>query len=58
MLDKWLTDRRGRQLGLDEIKTYCRTVTALRYTIALQEEVDALYPQAEKTVISMRGPAA
>jgi hypothetical protein len=57
VLNKWLKDRRGRQLCLEEIKTYCRTATAVRHTIALQEEVDALYPEAEKTLISTRSPA-
>jgi len=48
VLEKWLKDRRDRQLSLEEIKIYCRVVTAIRHTIALQEEIDALYPEAEK----------
>jgi len=29
------------QLNLEEIKTYCRVVTAIQHTIALQGEIDA-----------------
>jgi hypothetical protein len=51
VLEKWLKDRRNRQLTLDEIKTYCRIVTAIRRTIEIQEEIDALYPEAEAQTI-------
>jgi len=51
VLAKWLKDRRERQLTLEEIKTYCRVVTALQRTIALQEEIDALYPEAESQIV-------
>jgi len=44
VLAKWLKDRRERRLTLEEIKPYCRVVTAIQRTAALQEEVDALYP--------------
>jgi len=44
---KWLKDRRGRQLSLDEIRTYCRIVTALARTMELQEEIDELYSRVE-----------
>jgi predicted helicase len=50
VLEKWLKDRRERRLSLDEIKTYCRVVTAIQCTIAVQEEIDALYPEAEKSL--------
>ena len=45
---KWLKDRRGRQLTLDEIQTYCRIVTALARTIEVQEEIDGLYALVEE----------
>ena len=38
-------------LDYEEIKTYCRVVTAIQRTIALQEEIDALYPEAESQII-------
>jgi len=53
VLAKWLKDRRERQLNLEEIKTYCRVVTAIQRTIALQEEIDALYPEAESQVVEI-----
>ncbi len=51
VLAKWLKDRRERRLTLEEIKTYCRVVTAIQRTIALQEEIDALYPEAESQIV-------
>ncbi len=56
-LEKWLKDRRERRLSLEEIKTYCRVVTAIRRTIALQEEIDALYPEVEKVIVEGSGKA-
>ena len=41
--DKWLKDRKGRTLSLEEITTYCKIVTALSKTIELQKEIDDLY---------------
>ena len=51
VLAKWLKDRRDRKLTLGEIRTYCRVVTAIERTIVVQEEIDALYPEAEKDVV-------
>ncbi|MCX7792357.1 MAG: hypothetical protein N2378_17110 [Chloroflexaceae bacterium] len=45
---KWLKDRAERQLSLEEVRTYCRIVTALAHTIAIQGEIDALYARAEE----------
>jgi hypothetical protein len=55
VLEKWLKDRQDRPLALEEIKTYCRVVTAIQRTIALQEEIDALYPEAEARIVRMEG---
>ena len=46
--EKWLKDRRNRRLDLDDIRAYCRIVTALGRTIELQGEIDTLYPSAEE----------
>jgi hypothetical protein len=51
VLGKWLKDRKDRVLSLQEIKTYCRIVTAIQKTIEIQEEIDALYPEVEKEII-------
>ena len=53
VLEKWLKDRKERELSLDEIKTYCRVVTALQRTIEIQEEIDVLYPKVEEQVIEI-----
>ena len=53
MLAKWLKDRRERRLTLGEIRTYCRVVTAIERTIVVQEEIDALYPEAEKGLVKI-----
>ena len=49
--DKWLKDRKDRHLDLDDIRTYCRMVTAIGVTLRIQEEMDDLYPDAEKDVV-------
>ncbi len=48
--EKWLKDRKGRTLTLDEIKTYCKIVTALSKTIELQNEIDKYYDDVENTI--------
>ena len=48
--EKWLKDRKGRTLNLDEIETYCKIVTALSRTIWLQNEIDKLYEAIANTI--------
>ncbi len=45
--DKWLKDRRGRSLSLDEIKHYCNIVTSIQKTIKIQKEIDESYVKIE-----------
>nr|MBC7245341.1 DUF559 domain-containing protein [Chloroflexota bacterium] len=52
--EKWLKDRQGRNLTLDEIRTYCRVVTALKKTIEVQEEIDGLYPRVEQAPLLLK----
>jgi predicted helicase len=49
--DKWLKDRKGRILSLDDIKHYCKVATALKKTIEVQEEIDIVYTDIEKEII-------
>jgi type I restriction-modification system DNA methylase subunit len=49
--DKWLKDRKGRRLTLDDIRHYCKIVTALKKTIEIQKEIDKLYPKVEERLI-------
>ncbi|MBA7676105.1 hypothetical protein ES703_84346 [subsurface metagenome] len=50
---KWLRDRKSadRTLSLEDIKHYCKIVTALQKTIQIQKEIDKIYPKVEKDVI-------
>ena len=48
--EKWLKDRKNRPLTLEEIQTYCKIVTALSKTIEIQNQIDELYPEVEKTL--------
>jgi predicted helicase len=50
--DKWLKDRKGRVLSLDEIKTYCKIITAIQKTMVLQEEIDPNYSTIENSLIN------
>ncbi|MBA7558192.1 hypothetical protein ES705_50985 [subsurface metagenome] len=49
--NKWLKDRKGRPLSLDDIKYYCNIVTALKKTIEIQKAIDKIYPEVEKSVV-------
>ena len=42
--EKWLKDRKGRQLSYDDIQHYQKVVVALKETIRLMAEIDALIP--------------
>jgi len=49
--DKWLKDRKGRPLSLDDITHYCKVVTSLKKTIEVQSKIDSAYPEIEKEII-------
>lgn len=53
VLEKWLKDRRERQLSLDEIRTYCLIVTAIAKTVEVQEQIDELYAGVEEAVVEI-----
>ena len=42
--EKWLKDRRGRQLSFDDLMHYQKVVVALKETIRLMEEIDKAIP--------------
>ncbi|MBC7194400.1 MAG: N-6 DNA methylase [Caldisericia bacterium] len=50
VLNKWLKDRKERYLSLDEITTYIKIVTSLKYTIDLQKNIDLIYPKVEENL--------
>jgi predicted helicase len=45
VLDKWLKDRRGRQLTFDDLTHYQEIVVALAETIRLMAEIDRAIPE-------------
>jgi predicted helicase len=49
--EKWLKDRKERILGSDEVRTYCRIAAALKLTIEIQQDLDALYPKLEESLL-------
>jgi len=50
--DKWLKDRRKLALSYDDIIHYCKVVTAIQETIEIQKQIDTLYPEIEKDIIT------
>jgi len=42
--EKWLKDRKGRRLSLDDLRHYQKIVVALKETIRLMGEIDSLIP--------------
>jgi len=51
--DKWLKDRKGRRLSLDDIRHYCWIVTSLSKTIKIQKAIDDIYLGVEKEIIEI-----
>ena len=45
VLQKWLKDRRGRQLTYDDLTHYQRVVVALQTTMTLMEQIDQAIPE-------------
>jgi hypothetical protein len=50
VMDKFLKDRKGRRM--DDPRHYIHIATALEKTIEIQAEIDALYPEVEKDLIT------
>jgi len=44
VLDRWLSDRRGRTLSYDDITHYGKIVVALTETMRLMAEIDEVIP--------------
>lgn len=49
--DKWLKDRKGKILSLEDVKHYSMVVTALKKTMDIQGKIDGIYPDIEKEII-------
>ena len=48
---KWLKNRKGCYVSLEDIKHYCRMVTALQKTIEVQQEIDNIYEEVKRNII-------
>lgn len=51
VMEKYLKDRKGRKLSLDEINHYMRTAKAIRLTIGLQGNIDPIYAKVDPLVV-------
>lgn len=51
VMDKWLKDRKGRCLDLEDIKHYCKMAMTLKETVATQKKIDAAYGRIEQNVL-------
>lgn len=54
VLEKWLKERKDRQLSVDDIQTYCRIASALSTTIEIATELDSVYPFVEDGLLNLR----
>ena len=48
--EKWLKDRKGRTFSSDEVLHYGKVVASLAATIKVQEELDGLFVEVERSV--------
>jgi predicted helicase len=46
VMEKYLKDRKGRKLSLDEINHYMKVAKAIQLTIELQQKIDVVYRKA------------
>ena len=47
VMEKYLKDRKGRKLSLDEINHYMKVAKAIRLTIGLQQKINSIYNKVE-----------
>ena len=50
VLEKWLKDRKGRSLDLEDIKHYCKIYAVLKETVATQKKIDIRYNDTESNL--------
>ena len=53
VMAKWLKDRKGRRLSLENIKHYCRIATVIKETVDVQKKLDGIYTDVEKKCVSI-----
>jgi hypothetical protein len=54
VLSKWLKDRKGRVLNLDDTKHYCKVAMSLKMTIEVQKTINEFYPEIEKETVEFK----
>jgi len=54
VIEKYLKDRKNLELSFSEIKVISKIVLAIELTIKIQDEIDTLYPEIEKDVITLK----
>ena len=52
--EKWLKDRKGRELSSEEVAQYAKVVTAIAKTINIQETLDELFKEVETSLLEVR----
>lgn len=50
VLDKWLKERRGRSLSVNDVEHYLKVIAAIKHTINLQQQIDEIYPSIEESL--------
>ena len=52
--EKWLKDRKGKELSSEEVAHYARVVTAIAETITIQRFLDDLFAEVETSLLEVR----
>ena len=52
-MNKWLKDRKGKRLSLDDMRHYSMIVASLSKTIKIQNAIDDVYAGVEKDIIEI-----
>jgi hypothetical protein len=51
VLDKWLKERKDKSLSSEEINHFIKIIEALRHTLEIQDKIDKIYPDTERSII-------
>ena len=54
VLFQWLKYRRNLVLSFEDIKHFCKIITAIKKTVEVQDKIDELYLKIEKNVLGLR----
>jgi len=52
--EKWLKDRKGKELSSEEVAHYARVVTAIAETISIQQSLDELFAEVETSLLEVK----